>query len=31
MIAGRLWVAEANNYPDKKAGKNDRIINPRGY
>jgi putative membrane-bound dehydrogenase-like protein len=23
---GRLWVAEANNYPDKKAGKNDRII-----
>ena len=23
---GRLWVAEANNYPDKKAGKKDRII-----
>ena len=23
---GRLWVAEAKNYPDKKAGKNDRII-----
>ena len=23
---GRLWVAEANNYPDKKAGKNDCII-----
>ena len=23
---GRLWVAEANNYPVKKAGKNDRII-----
>ena len=23
---GRLWVAEANNYPDKNAGKNDRII-----
>ena len=23
---GRLWVAEANNYPNKKAGKNDRII-----
>ena len=22
---GRLWVAEANNYPDKKAGKKDRI------
>ena len=20
---GRLWVAEANNYPDKKAGKKD--------
>ena len=23
---GRLWVAEANNYPDKKAGKKDRVI-----
>ncbi len=23
---GRLWVAEANNYPDKKAGLNDRIL-----
>jgi putative membrane-bound dehydrogenase-like protein len=23
---GRLWVAEANNYPDKKGGKKDRII-----
>jgi len=23
---GRLWVAEANNYPDKNAGKKDRII-----
>ena len=23
---GRLWVAEANNYPDKKAGRNDRIV-----
>ena len=23
---GRLWVAEAKNYPDKKAGLNDRII-----
>ena len=23
---GRLWVAEANNYPDKKAGQKDRII-----
>jgi putative membrane-bound dehydrogenase-like protein len=23
---GRLWVAEANNYPDKKAGKKDLII-----
>jgi len=23
---GRLWVAEANNYPDKKAGKKDCII-----
>ena len=23
---GRLWVAEANNYPNKKAGKKDRII-----
>ena len=23
---GRLWVAEANNYPDKKAGHNDRIV-----
>ncbi len=23
---GRLWVAEANNYPDKKAGLNDRIV-----
>lgn len=23
---GRLWVAEANNYPDKAAGKNDRIL-----
>lgn len=23
---GRLWVAEAKNYPDKKAGKNDRIL-----
>ena len=22
---GRLWVAEANNYPNKKAGKKDRI------
>ena len=23
---GRLWVAEANNYPDKKGGKKDHII-----
>ena len=23
---GRLWVAEANNYPDKNGGKKDRII-----
>ncbi len=23
---GRLWVAEANNYPNKKAGLHDRII-----
>ena len=23
---GRVWVAEANNYPDKKAGLNDRIV-----
>ena len=23
---GRLWVAEANNYPDKMGGKKDRII-----
>ncbi|MCF6313144.1 MAG: c-type cytochrome [Verrucomicrobiales bacterium] len=23
---GRLWVAEANNYPSKKAGFNDRIL-----
>ena len=23
---GRLWVAEANNYPEKKAGKKDRLI-----
>jgi len=23
---GRLWVAEANNYPDKEGGKRDRIV-----